>query len=575
MQDLKPAQRSRLSPAAPATSLWQSMTALLLSAVAAGAIAVEHGFHSEAAPEYWFDFIQIGLSWIALLTAGEIALLRRPSGRWRSAWGLAGEASVLTGIAVESVGFPAGAELCASAVFVLLACLANSQLARRMSRPTLLFPASFLALIAITTFLLKLPAATPPDRGIGWIDAAFTATSAVCVTGLIVRDTSSGFTPFGQTVIAIAIQLGGLGVMIFGSTLVMLFGSRLSIRENATLSSVLDEYPPARIARFVWFVVIATLALEISVAAMMYGIWPNGESLSVMQRIGQAMFHSVSAFCNAGFDITGESFVGMRWHPAVFVGIVPLIIMGGLGFVVLEECWNWTRSRFKGDRRPVRLSTHARLVLVTTGLVLAIGAAVIFVAQLKHPSEGLVHRLLDAAFMSVTARTAGFNTVPMDELAPGSRFTLMVLMLVGGSPGGTAGGTKTTVVALLLLSVLSTLRGRDETEVFRRALPDPLVKRAATVAFGMAALVSITVLVLDMTESVAFEALFFEAISAATTTGLSLGATAELTPMGRCIVIATMFLGRVGPLVVAASLVIGRRTASGSYRYPRDSVSLG
>lgn len=484
------------------------------------------------------------------------------------------EPAVLAAAVVEVFGAALGAEVVSAALLVALALRLNGRLARTIKNPSLLFPASFLILIAVSTALLKLPAATPAGQPIGWVDAGFTATSAVCVTGLGVRDTATGFTLFGQVVIASSIQLGGLGVMIFGSTLALLFGARLSVKENLTLSTALNEYPAHRISRFVWFIVLTTVGLEAAGAGVLYMLWPETPGVDDGSRAWMAIFHSISAFCNAGFDITGQSMIGLRSHPLPYVGLVPLIVLGGLGFVVLEDLAGVARGRLRPAGRRRRLSTHSRLVLATTAWLLVGGMAVLMLAQFATPGGSFGQRLLDALFMSTTSRTAGFTSVPMDELASGSRLTLMMLMFVGGSPGSTAGGIKTAVFALLVLGVVSTVRGREEVEVFGRALPDALVKRAATVAFGLAALIALATLVLDITEHIEFEWLLFEVISAATTTGLSLGATAELTPTGRCVVMVVMFLGRVGPLAVIASLVLGS-SASGAYRFPRDTVSLG
>jgi trk system potassium uptake protein TrkH len=548
--------------------------ALLVAVVAALAVAIEHGFGVEHRAPWLMPVLQLTASWAALVMAGEVRPLVVGRGRWRSIPGRVAESGLLLAGIADALGVSFGIEIAAVIVALSLAFRLNAQLARTIPNPSVLFPASFVILIAVSTALLKLPAATPPDRPIGWIDALFTATSAVCVTGLVVRDTATGFTPFGQTVIGASIQLGGLGIMIFGSTLALLFGARLSFRENLTLSSALSEYPAHRIARFVGFIVLTTLTIVLIGAVANFVMWPGGSEMPLARRAGMAAFHSVSAFCNAGFDLTGESLVPMRSGPLPYLGAMPLIILGGLGFLVLDDLRGWaSATRAPGMRRP-RLTTHTRLVLITTATLLVAGAAVIFVAQLKTPGTGLGQRLLDAAFMSTTARTAGFNTVPMDELQPGSRFMIMILMTIGGSPGSTAGGVKTVVIAVLAIGVYSTIRGRDEVELFGRSLPDALVKKAAAVAFAFLSLIAVVTLTLDLTERIPFEPLFFEVISAASTTGLSLGVTDQISPAGRCVLAATMFAGRVGLLALLASLIVGGGPA-GAYRFPRDSVSLG
>lgn len=555
-------------------STWRATLGFLCALLAVAAVALEHGFYREILPVPLLIGAQVAASWAALYVSGEVRPSLSRKTHWPSAFSFLSELAVVLSLGLEVADVQPSSEIASALVFTVLACRFNSFLARRLPEPSLLLPASFIVLIAMSTALLMLPVSTPPDRPIGAVDALFTATSSVCVTGLIVRDTASGFTPFGQTVIAASIQLGALGVMIFGSTLAMLLGGRLSLRENITLSTALNEYPSKRLVNFAWFIVITTVTLELVGAGLLYFTWPDSEVPPGASRLGLALFHSVSAFANAGFDITGESLVGLRWNPSVFTVFVPLIVLGGLGFIVLDDVWRWGIDRARKRRNPRRLTLHSRIVLVTTLALIASGWAVIFVAQSQLPGLSMTERSLDAMFMSVTARTAGFNTVPMDELAAGSRFMLMSLMIVGGSPGGTAGGLKTIVFALLVLAVISTLRGRSEVEVFKRAIPDELIKRAATIAFAIATLISLNIILLDLTETIPFEELLFEVISAATTTGLSLGATETLSPFGRVIISVTMLLGRVGPLVFAASFV-SLHEGKGQYTYPHDSVTMG
>lgn len=489
---------------------------------------------------------------------------------------------MLVGIVGELLGVPLLGECAAVLVWLMIAARVSGTLTRALRNPALLLPGSFLVLIAISTVLLKLPASTPADRPIGWIDALFTATSGVCVTGLVVRDTASGFTPLGQGIIAGSIQLGGLGFMIFGTMLTLLFGQRLSEREHTTLSNALAEYPRRHIARFIGFIVLTTLVIEAVGAGVLFALWPEDLASGPGDRAFKAVFHSISAFCNAGFDITGGSMVPLRSTVVPYLGIMPLIVLGGLGFVVLEDlARRFGPAGLLGDGRASsgramrrRLSTHTKLVLSTTALLVSVGAALAFLMQLGSGDAPLWQRALDALFLSITSRTAGFNAMPMEELSSGSRFGVMLLMFIGGSPGSTAGGMKTVVFALLVLAVVATVRGRDEVEVFKRAIPDTLVKRAATIAVGMATLIAGATLALGVTERIEFEMLLFEVVSASTTTGLSLGATGELSDAGRLIVSGVMFLGRLGPLAAVAALIATHQPKA-RYRYATDSVSLG
>lgn len=544
-----------------------------IALLAAATVAFEHGFREALLPGIGASLAQSVLPWVALVVAGDVRWRLIGRDRWRGVFGLTGELLVVLALTAAAAGWSGIPELVSIGGLIAFAIRLNGALARTIREPAILFPASFLVLIAVSASLLRLPAATPPEQSIGWIDSIFTATSAVCVTGLVVRDTGSEFTLFGQAVVLGSIQLGGLGVMIFGSTLALLFGARLSYKEHMTLSMALDEYPAHRIARFAWFIVLTTFVLEAIGAAILYLAWP-ADQLASGSRLWYSVFHSVSAFCNAGFDITSESMIGVRSRAAPYLGIMPMIVLGGLGFIVLEDVYRQSRDRLRGRRDRIRLTTHSRIIIATTAWLLLGGFAIILIAQATAARTVSGQTLLDAAFMSATARTAGFTTVPMDELSSGSRFTLMSLMAIGGSPGSTAGGMKTAVFAVLVLAIASTVRGRSEVEVFGRALPDALVKKAATVAAGLFSVVTLAMLTLDLTETIPFEPLFFEVISAATTTGLSLGATDGLSDTGRVIITATMFLGRVGALSLLAAL-IGGMGSEGRYRLPRDTISLG
>lgn len=455
-------------------------------------------------------------------------------------------------------------------------------------------PLSFVGLIGACTLLLKLPACT--YGGISWIDAAFTATSAVCVTGLVVRDTATGFTHAGQAVILAFIQLGALGIVMFGAGLAVLFRRTLSLREHASIRQMLERGTIGDLRRFIVFVLLATLTIEAIGMGVLMPLWEAapGATLSLGERAWLSAFHAISAFCNAGFDITGRSMVGQRNGALPYVGIIPLIIAGGIGFPVLSDLWRVLkariaralRSRDRGllaDAVPQSaaagegFSLHSRLTLLATGAMLGLGFAGCLVAQSLSPSgadRSWHGELLDAAFLSVTARTAGFNAMPMDELSPASQIVTIGLMLIGGSPGSTAGGMKTTTLAVLFLAILATVRGRSETEAYARAIPEALVRKAGAIALSMLLLVFGASFVLALTDPGPAGPIVFEAVSAATTTGLSLGLTTELSDAGRVTLIVTMFLGRVGPLALMGALVFARPPAR-AYLYPRESVHLG
>ncbi len=468
---------------------------------------------------------------------------------------------------------------------------------RSLRRPGLIPLAFFLVVIGATTLALLMPGMTRPGQSLSVLDACFTATSATCVTGLIVVDTPTTFTPLGQSVIALAIQLGGLGYIIFGSFLALVMSHRLSIKKTASFSQALNDVPLNQVRSMLIFVVAVTLCTELAGAIVLTLIWPQGDpSWAWHEQFGLALFTSISAFCNAGFALQTNSFSdpAFRYHPATLMVLPLLITLGGIGFPVIENLlrvarYRYTRwqSRATGiatrksfSRANTTLSLHTKLVLVTTLVIYFIGTLGVFLAQQLTAPEGVHatwgHTLADAHFLSVTSRTAGFNSMPSDELSLGSRFLAMVLMFVGGSPGGTAGGIKTVTIAVLMVALWATLRNRSAAITNKRTLPDPLIKRAAALLACYLLLLGVGVFLLTLTEPTphTLTDLAFEVVSAATTTGLSLGMTDHLTSMGKIIIMALMLIGRLGPLVLFGVLFFAS-SGDHRYRYPSEQVILG
>ncbi len=485
----------------------------------------------------------------------------------------------------------------------------NVGLSRKLRRPGLMLPMSFITLIAVATPILKVPLAIAPGTELSWLDALFTITSAACVTGLIVQDTATHFTPFGQAVIAVVIQVGGLGMIIFGTVVAALVGDRMSLSENLSLSAALNGQPLSRLQGLVRLIVGSTLLIELIGAALLLPMWDG--PLGIDQRIGLSLFHSVSAFCNAGFALYTDSMIPYRYAPLLHLVLGPLIVLGGLGFPVLDNLFRILRWRIvqrlaprsiREARRPnsladSRLSLHSKLVLSTTLGLYLFGVVFLSVAQFRPYLDPLTmeqpvpiaqvpalkplttHRvaavLVDASFQSITARTAGFNSMPMEEIRSGGNFTLMGLMMVGASPGGTGGGAKTTTLALLLLSVVATLKARNSVEAYGRRISDVLLRQAATLAGCYIVLVGASTFLLSLSEPYPFIALFFESISAATTTGLSMLKSDEvLSSFGKSVIIATMYLGRVGPLSLLGALVFSTLPPR-PYQFPQEDVLVG
>jgi trk system potassium uptake protein TrkH len=588
---------------------------LLLTGLAAGGLVLEHGFYE----------LPVALPVIHLAEAAALVLYfvdvvyrsvrdKPPIPGQRVGWldVLLMAVVVVSGLlrqfhqtSFESLVF----EVSLALLFLSELWRFNVAMSRWLARPGLVLPLSFAILIGLGTPLLKLPVAVPVGQSLSWLDSWFTITSAVCVTGLTVRTTATQFTPFGQTVIAVFIQLGGLGIIIFGSMLAMVFGGGLSLRENLNLSQMLNDLPLRRLSSFVRFIVVTTLGIELAGAALMYPMWedPVGGALTVGQRTGLSVFHAVSAFCNAGFDITGDSMVAYRYSALTHGVVALLIVVGGIGFPVLDNVARVVAGRLRQrlrrhagtaersvDLASRRMSLHAKVVLTTTACLYLYGVVTIAAGQLmpyvyEALDQGVTANaqeageltlakaggiVADASFMSITSRTAGFNSMPMDQLQGAGRFAVVTLMMVGGSPGSTAGGFKTTVLALLVLSVVATIRQRRETEVFGRAVSDSLVRKAGTLVICYLSMMTFSTLLLTLSEPYPFEMLFFEVVSAAATVGLSLGITADLTSFGKVVIIATMFLGRVGPLALLGALVFRRRIER-PYAYPHEDVVLG
>lgn len=435
---------------------------------------------------------------------------------------------------------------------------------------------SFLSLIVVGTLgLLVLPGLYTGPR-LGIVDALFTATSAVCVTGLIVVDTATYFTPLGQAWIALLIQLGGLGIITFAALLFSLIGHRpvLSVEDAARSGAAGPRFRPGRIVRSV---VAYTLAFEAVGAIALWLVWagPLGPSTAIWP----ALFHAVSAYCNAGFSVFSDSLVWAQRRPATLAIIGSLIVVGGLGVVVLED----VRLRLRGGARR-RFSVHTILVVAVTGVLIVGGTLLYLVFEAENTLRALptVHRITNSAFMAVTARTAGFNTVDYDLLANPSLFLTIMLMIIGGSPGSTAGGIKTTTAALLVIGLVSWLRGRRSVSIRGRTIPAETLSRAAGIVVGAIAVLGISVFVMLVTELPAdvidrlhFMRVVFEAHSAFGTVGLSMGPTRGLSPLGEVGICLLMFLGRLGPLTIVTAMALTRRRRHLEYRYGHEEVIVG
>lgn len=438
--------------------------------------------------------------------------------------------------------------------------------------PIRILPLGFLCVALTGTLLLMLPIASRGEP-LSFFDALFTATSASCVTGLVVVDTGTHFTLFGQIVILALIQMGGLGFMTAATLLFRATRRRISLRSRMTLAESFGEDRLQGIIRLCISAAKYTFFIEACGAALLclrfvpdyglHGVWLG-------------MFHSVSAFCNAGFDLMGgfSSLTQYVGDPLVNFTIMALIVTGGLGFSVIAE--------LREQRRFSRLSMHAKLVLLASGALILFGAVLFLVFEAGNPATmgGLTapQKALAALFQSVTCRTAGFNTIPQETLTDASKFLSSILMIIGGSPAGTAGGIKVTSVAVLLLTAHACIRNHRDTELFGRRLSAVSVRRALclviiAVLVLSAALIGITLAEQHSHADLDFLDFFFEATSALGTVGLTTGLTASASTFTRAILCAMMYLGRAGIMTIA--LAIGGRTDDPAVRYPEGNILIG
>ncbi|HYE84040.1 MAG TPA: TrkH family potassium uptake protein [Clostridia bacterium] len=450
-----------------------------------------------------------------------------------------------------------------------------SLLRRRLKvTPTQMIVVGFAAIIFIGALLLNMPMASKDGQPVGFINAVFTSTSAVCVTGLVVVDTGTYWTVFGQVVILFLIQIGGLGFMTMSTLLSLLLGRRITLRERLLIQESLNRFDLEGLVRLTKNIIIATFAIEIIGAVFFLLVFIPDYGLK--KGIAFGVFHSISAFCNAGFDLLGDfrSFTPYANNFILNTNAMLLIVTGGLGFSVWMDIYRAIKERSLRN-----ITLHGKVVLSATFILIIIGAVFVFILEINNPDTiknlPLSGKVMASFFHSVTPRTAGFNTLDTGALSLPTKFMTIIMMFIGGSPGSTAGGIKTATAAILFLTVLAVIKGKEDTEVFKRHLPKYLVYRAMAVVAVSLSLVVIVTMVLSITERADFMTLFFEATSAFGTVGLSLGITPNLSLLGRIIISITMFAGRVGPLTLILALAQRASKNKGSMKYPEDRIMVG
>jgi trk system potassium uptake protein TrkH len=439
--------------------------------------------------------------------------------------------------------------------------------------------------------MLRLPKSAS-NEPLSFVDALFTATSATCVTGLIVKNTGKDFSLMGQLVILTLIQLGGLGIVIFGAVFALLLGQALSLRESAAMQDLLSAQTLVQIATIIGFIFAGTICIEAIGAVSMFRMWTivPGRVSNISEQWFFSIFHSISAFCNAGFCLASDSLIGYNKSWEVYGIVCPLIILGGLGFGVLYNLFSVAFDRIRrfikklcnpqktiSMQIPQRIQLQTKIVLTVSLVLILAGAAAIRLFENVTGGAGQENNSIAAAFFqSITARTAGFNTINISSMSVSSKFILIILMFIGGSPGSTAGGIKTVTFAVVVMAAYATLRKRNEVELFKRSVRMVIVGRAITITllflvmlFGVSLALSIT----EKSGGFTMSDIIFETGSALGTVGLSTGITPSLTTAGKLLIIATMLIGRLGPLTLLASLAFNLKPAR--YSYPEEAIVVG
>ncbi|MCI0512276.1 TrkH family potassium uptake protein [candidate division KSB1 bacterium] len=442
------------------------------------------------------------------------------------------------------------------------------------AKPAPLILASFFSLILAGAILLMLPSATQDGQGATWLTALFTATSAACVTGLVVVDTGAYYSTFGQLIILGLIQAGGLGIMTLSTSLTLVLGRRMGIRERAALQDIFEVADVVNLRQTIVYIIKFTCWIEITGAIILYFKF-RPYFASFYRTLFAAVFHSISAFCNAGFALFPDNLMRFQEDWIVCLTIGGLIVLGGLGFIVVANL-----ITFQNLRRGVayyfqQWSLHTKIAIIGTLLLIGVGSLLIFFFEFDNALNDLpVHsKLLAALFQSITLRTAGFNTIEMSYLRNSTIFIMIIWMFIGACPGSTGGGIKVSTLGVLFLTIRSILKKRPQVEAFHRTIPNEMVYKSLAVTLLAAGLLALFLSLLLTTEKSDLATLAFESTSAFGTVGLSLGITPYLSALGRICIIILMYIGRVGPLTLAYA--IGERSKTANVRFPTDKVMVG
>lgn len=430
----------------------------------------------------------------------------------------------------------------------------------------------FALIILMGSLLLTLPVASATNERVGWFDALFTSTSAVCVTGLVAVDTGTAYSRFGHVVLLCLIQVGGLGFMTFATLILKLLGKRLTLKERIIVRESINEDRMGGLVGMIQWIALSTFLIELAGAALLsirmiprYG-WGDG--------IFYSIFHAVSAFCNAGFDLFGNYSSLTAFHGDVLVNltIMALVVLGGLGFAVLND--------LRTQRHPSRLRLHTKIVLTTYGALTLVGFLFVLLAEWDNPATlgqmSVWEKLMAAMFQSVTLRTAGFNTFDQASMLPTTKLVGCMLMLIGAAPASTGGGVKVTTFAVAALLVRMVARGERDICVFHRRLERTLVQRAVSILMIAGGIVMIDVIAISLLQpGMDLMDIAYECASAMGTVGISAVGTPTLRLASKIFILITMYLGRIGPLTMALLLAHRQASSEERFRYPEDRIMIG
>ena len=567
---------------------------ILLSLVAVASLIAEYGFYISPGLKHLIHRIDVFIVWFFVLQAA--VKLVAAEERWnyfKSRWFdylLVGVILIGTVVILSKVGFQAFGKflygrriveitklyIIGAQISIVLSLFAqgirlNQRIAMFPFHPAQILMASFLIIILVGSLLLMLPKAVQPGKHLSYLDALFTATSATCVTGLIVVDTGQHFSRLGQLIILTLIQIGGLGLMTYATFFAFVLRRNISLREKSLMADILNYESMGLIVKLLYTTIIFTFLVEfIGAVIFFFGFGSLHPALG--ERIFSAIFHSVSAFCNAGFSLYSTSFMQFNQSFLVVLTLAILIISGGIGFPVILNITGY-RAPLGGKIRRVQVQT--RLVLLITAGLLVAGTAFFLLAENNGTLAGQPWhvKLLNAFFQSVTTRTAGFNTVDISQIAVPTALFFLLLMFIGASPGSTGGGIKTTTIGILFAGVWNVIRGRNRIELFKKRIPNTVLNRALVILLFSTSFVFVGILILSFTESKPLLDIIFEEFSAFGTVGLSRGITPDLSTWGKMVIIATMYFGRLGALTISLAITTPREIYH--YDYPSESVMVG